>query len=72
MAEQVGPWGSKPESDFGLRVLSGDEAFLSGFHQGHAEPRLCRRRPDIRLQPHLDAITKKTPAKTGGVHIRVR
>jgi hypothetical protein len=31
-------WGSKPESDFGLRVLSGDEAFLSGSHQGHAEP----------------------------------
>ena len=38
MTEQVGPWGSKPESDFGLRVLFRDEAFLSGFHQGHAEP----------------------------------
>jgi hypothetical protein len=38
MAEQVGPWGSKPEWMGGLRVLHGDEAFLSGFHQGHAEP----------------------------------
>ena len=30
---------------------------------------LGKRRPDIKLHPHLDAITDKSPAKTGGVHI---
>jgi hypothetical protein len=32
--------------------------------------KLCKCRPDIRLQPYFDASTITPPAQTGGVHIR--
>ena len=58
MTATVGPWGSEPEYDSGLQVLSGDEAFSSEYHQGHAEPTLCKSRPDIRLPPHFEVIAR--------------
>jgi len=57
MAEQVGPRGGKPEWLLVLRGLQGDEGFPGEFHQGQQASSL-HHRPDIRLQPDLNANVK--------------
>src|ERR1700675_2784757 len=64
MTEQVGPWGNKPESTPGLRVLQGDEASLSGFHRGQ-QSEICANRPNVRLQPYPNDITRRFISQIG-------
>ena len=69
MAEQVGPWGSKPERYQVLREQTGDEVFLSGFHQGQQVVNTASK-AGYKAATRSQLPTSYVACSTGDVHIR--